>query len=153
MAVVFPAPFGPSRATTSPDRTVRSTPNNPVVALYAFVRFEAETSGSDRYKRSCIGRACTVVLLMAGPSMVARPCSGGSGVVSSLDLGGTGGVTRVVLRPDGRGIGVLRDARNAVGEVVEELHDHGVRPFRLGIPLRLGWLCAWRRRFEVSTGD
>jgi hypothetical protein len=55
--------------------------------------------------------------------MVAHPCCGGAGVVSSLDLGGTGSMTRIVLSPDGRRVGVFRDARNAVGEVVDEPHD------------------------------
>jgi hypothetical protein len=44
-------------------------------------------------------------------------------------------------------VGVLRDTRHAMGEVVKESHDEGVRPFRVRRPGYRGGLV------ELPTGN
>lgn len=73
--------------------------------------------------------------------MTAGPGCPGMGRVPGLDLGGTGRVARIVLGADRSGVGVLRDTGNAVGEVVQEPHDQGVRAFGLAGPFGLGRRC------------
>jgi hypothetical protein len=75
------------------------------------------------------------------------------GRVPGLDLGGTGRVARIVLGVDGGGVGVLRDTGNAVGEVVQEPHDQGVRSFGLAGPFGLGRRCYRLGNCKLPKGN
>jgi hypothetical protein len=66
---------------------------------------------------------------------------------------GPGRVARIVLSPDGSGVGVLRDTGNAVGEVVHEPHDHGVRAFGLADPFGLGRRCHRLGSGKLAQGN
>lgn len=85
--------------------------------------------------------------------MAAGPRCPRMGRVPGLDLGGTGRVARIVLSADGSGVGVLRDTGNAVGEVVQEPHDQGVRAFGLVGPFGLCRRCDRLGSFKLPKGD
>jgi hypothetical protein len=97
--------------------------------------------------------ACAVALLTVGPPMVAGAGCPRMGRVPGLDLGGTGRVARIVLSADGSGVGVLRDTGNAVGEVVQEPDDQGVRAFGLAGPSGLGRRCDRLASCKFPKGD
>jgi len=62
-------------------------------------------------------------------------------------------VARIVLGADGSGAGMLRDAGNAVGEVVQEPHDRGIRAFGLAGPFGLGRRCDRLGSGKLPKGD
>jgi hypothetical protein len=55
-------------------------------------------------------------------------------LVPCLHLGGTGPVALLMLDANRSRIGVLRNARHPVGEVVDEPYEQGIRSFGIGRP-------------------
>jgi hypothetical protein len=79
--------------------------------------------------------------------MMARPGGHLARFVLRSHLSGAGLVARIVLSTDVCGVHVFWDSGKAVHQIVQEPHNERVRA------LGLGGQSAWRRRFEVPTGD